>query len=47
MDEAGGELPSELNAILESIEAKPMGTEIDDNDPWSEKPKARSNVSIH
>jgi hypothetical protein len=44
LDEGNGELPLELNAILESIEAKPIGTELDDGEPWSEKGKAQNNV---
>ena len=45
LDEGNGELPLELNAILESIEAKPIGTELDDGEPWSEKSKTQNNVS--
>ena len=46
LDEGNGELPHELNAILESIEAKPIGTELEDGEPWSEKDKNQSNVSV-
>ena len=48
LDEGNGELPSELNAILESIEAKPIGTELDDCEPWNkEKSEAQNNVRGH
>ena len=46
LDEGNGELPHELNAILESIEAKPIGTELEDGEPWSEKDKNQNNVSL-
>ena len=35
-----------MNAILESIEAKPIGTELDDGEPWNEKSKNQANVGV-
>lgn len=46
LDDLEGELPSEVHAILESVEEKPMGTEIDDIEPTiSPKEEAPRSVS--
>jgi len=46
LDDLEGELPSEIHAILESVEERPIGTEIDEEPTISPKEEAPRSVSV-